>query len=120
MKKKNKGGRPKAEPRKAKKYRVSIAIDEVDRQVLQNRIRKTGLKKSDYLRRAIFSGVIKTALTAEESYLIRQMYKVGQLLALLFTKGRLNKDVDSKVEFAKAIVAINAIYDYFLTQITKK
>ena len=43
MKKKNKGGRPKAEPRKAKKYRVSMAIDEVDRQVLQNRIRKTGL-----------------------------------------------------------------------------
>ena len=48
------------------------------------------------------------------------MYKVGQLLALLFNQGRLNKDADAKAEFAKAIVAINAIYDYFLTQITKK
>lgn len=118
--KKKKGGRPKLETRKAKQYRVSMAIDIVDLQILQLRVKKSGLKKAEFLRQAIFNGVIKEALTAEEAYLIRQTYKVGQLLALLFTQGRLNRDVVAKVEFAKAIIIINEINEYFLTKISKK
>lgn len=118
--KKKKGGRPKLESRKAKQYRVSMAIDIVDQLVLQFRVKKSGLKKAEYLRQAIFNGVIKEALTAEEAYLIRQMYKVGQLLALLFTQGHLNRDINAKAKFAKAINSINEINEYFLTKISKK
>ena len=97
-----------------------MAIDIVDQQVLQFRVKKSGLKKAEYLRQAIFNGVIKEALTTEEAYLIRQMYKVGQLLALLFTQGHLNRDINAKAKFAKAINSINEINEYFLTKISKK
>lgn len=55
-----------------------MAIDIIDKQRLDLRVKKSGLKKAEYLRRAIFEGAVKEALTAEEAYLIRQMYKLGQ------------------------------------------
>lgn len=119
-KNKNKGGRPKVESRNARKHRVSIAINVTEKQVLENRIRKSGLQKAEYLRQAIFNGEIKEALTPEDAYLIRQLYKLGQLLALLFKQGRLNKDVDASEKFAWAIGLLNEIEEYYLTKISKK
>ena len=116
----NKGGRPKVKKMYRKQFRVSIAIDIIDKQRLDHNIKKSGLCRADYLREAIFGGVIREALTQEETYLIRQMYKLGQLLALFFTQGRLNKDVNARVEFAKAVAAINEINEYFLTKISRK
>lgn len=118
--KKNKVGRPKVKETRRKQFRVSIALDIIDKQRLDYNIKKSGLRRADYLREAIFDGVIREALTQEETYLIRQMYKLGQLLALLFTQGRLNKDVNAKAEFARAIAAINEISEYFLTKISRK
>lgn len=117
--KKNKGGRPKVKETRRKQFRVSIAIDIIDKQRLDHRIKKSGLRKADYLRQAIFDSVIREALTQEEANLIRQMYKLGQLLALLFTQGHMNKDVNARVEFAKAVAAINEINEYFLTKISR-
>lgn len=118
--KKNKGGRPKVKGTRRKQFRVSIALDIIDKQRLDHNIKKSGLRRADYLREAIFDGVIREALTQEETYLIRQMYKLGQLLALLFTQGHLNKDVNARAEFAKAVAAINEINEYFLTKISRK
>jgi len=117
---KNKGGRPRARETRRKQFRVSMAIDIIDKQRLDHRIKKSGLRKADYLRQAIFEGVIREALTPEDAHIIRQMYKLGQLLALLFTQGHLNKDVNARAEFARAIAAINEINEYYLTKISRK
>ena len=119
-KEKNKGGRPRVRDARVKKYRVSIAIDIIDKQRLDLRVRKSGLKKAEYLRQAIFDGVVKEALSKEDAYLIRQMYKLGQLLALLFTQGRLNKDAEARAEFAKAIAAIHEINEFYLSRLSRK
>jgi len=108
------------ESRNARKHRVSIAINVMEKQVLENRIRKSGLQKAEYIRQAIFNGEIKEALTPEDAYLIRQLYKLGQLLALLFKQGRLNKDVDASEKFAWAIGLLNEIEEYYITKISKK
>lgn len=97
-----------------------MAIDIIDKQRLDLRVKRSGLKKAEYLRQAIFEGTVKEALTAEEAYLIRQMYKLGQLLALLFTQGRLNKEADARAEFSKAISAITEINEYFISKISRK
>lgn len=117
---KNKGGRPKVKKMYRKQFRVSIAIDIIDKQRLDHNVKKSGLRRADYLRKAIFDGDIREALTKEETHLIRQMYKLGQLLALLFTQGHLNKDVKARAEFATAVAAINEINEYFLTKISRK
>ena len=101
-----------------KQFRVSIDI--IDKQRLDYNVKKSGLRRADYLRKAIFDGVIHEALTQEQTHLIRQMYKLGQLLALLFTQGHLNKDVNARAEFVKAIAAINVINEYYLTKISRK
>ncbi len=118
--KQKKGGRPKVKETRRKRFRVSIALDIIDKQRLDHNVKKSGLRRADYLREAIFDGVIREALTQEETHLIRQMYKLGQLLALLFTQGRLNKDVNAMAEFTRAIAAINEINEYFLSRISRK
>ena len=40
-----------------------MAIDIIDKQRLDLRVKKSGLKKAEYLRRAIFEGAVKEALT---------------------------------------------------------
>ena len=145
-----KGGRPKIEKRtRVRGKRVSFAVNEFDKMMIDAKLRRAkkeasvfcrealqradiGKKKydaflkdidriteSEFCRIVVLSVTFTEALSDDDLYIIRNLHKMGQRLNQLFVQGRLKEDTDALQAYMLFMKDFAAIKTYYQIKVKK-
>ena len=150
VQKNRKGGRPRIEKRtRVRGRRVSFAVNEYDKMMIDSKLRRAkkeasvfcrealeradiGRKKyeaflkdidriteAQFCRMVVMSVTFTEALTQEELYVIRNLHKLGQRLNQLFLQGHLAKEADALREYNSFVANFADIKEYYQKKVKK-
>ena len=150
VKKDRKGGRPRIEKRtRVRGRRVSFAVNEYDKMMIDSKLRRAkkeasvfcrealeradiGRKKyyaflkdidriteAQFSRMVVMSVTFTEALSDDDLYVIRNLHKMGQRLNQLFVQGRLKEDADALQAYMQFMKDFADVKTYYQIKVKK-